>query len=56
MRSTPWKVIGLVLRVSRSPSSFANRTWALPIQFGYEQTSMWCITVSWSGSTSKGPE
>jgi hypothetical protein len=43
VRSTPWKVIGLVLSVSRSPLSFANRTWALPIQFGYEQTSMSAI-------------
>jgi hypothetical protein len=31
-----------------------KRTWALPIQFGYEQTSIWWITVSRSGSTSKG--
>jgi hypothetical protein len=36
----------LVLSTSKSPSRFAKRTWALPIQFGYEQTSIWWITVS----------
>ena len=40
VRSTPWRAIGLALSVRTSRWSLANRTWALPIQLGYEQTSM----------------